>query len=625
MTSRSVLGRPPAALAAVLLQTTVAYAAQHYVSQGIAIDLDVAAPDGMVAGGDIRLSLHLSDAVAGAPLVAAQPAAWLSLNRRGVATDDRVCARKVAAFLGSNPLARPDVDLTGFSLLSLNRDPSITVIDPQSGYNGSRTITEIALNSPGTDWAVGRDPPRIYVAETAARQIAVIDTDHWRRGADIATPDQPGAMRLLGDGRTLWIAAATDGDLVAVDTNSLQELTRLPVGHGAHRLASTDNDRYLLVTNSADGTVTIIDGPALTKVRDIKVGSVVGPVAVSDLAGAIYVATADDIVAIDPARDAPLARIEGVSGATALGIAPDGRWGFVASSTQNKVTIFDTVTNRVVQTITVADLPYEIGFTDTQAYIRRRGSESVTLVPLAPLRADGRTAGLAEFPAGKRPSNEGTATTPLAASMVSAPGEPAMLLASATEHAVHYYHEGMAAPADSFDAFGHQPLAVTIVDRSLRQTAPGTYSAAARLPGPGTYDVIVLLDSPRIAHCFAMDVAARPGDASGALVFQPIVLPRVVSAGSPVTLSFRVMQRPGRPTPQPVALTALAVLSPGSWFERVPMTQATDGSWRLEFIPPRAGVYLLAFEAPSLGVSVNASQHFAIEAKEPGAFQAPRD
>jgi hypothetical protein len=122
-----------------------------------------------------------------------------------------------------------------------------------------------------------------------------------------------------------------------------------------------------------------------------------------------------------------------------------------------------------------------------------------------------------------------------------------------------------------------------------------------------------------------MDVAARPGDAVGTLVFQPVVVPRVVPAGSPVALSFRMMQRPAQPTSQPVAVTALAVLAPGSWFERVPMTQATDGSWRLEFTPPRAGVYLLAFEAPSLGVNVNTSQHFAIEARDPGALQAPRE
>jgi len=624
MTLSDVAGLWRVALLFVLAQTTAASAGQRYVSQGIAIDLEVAAPDGMVAGKDVRLSLHLSDAVTSIPLVAAKPAAWLSLNRRGVPTNDLVCTRKVAAFLGSNPLARPDVDLTGFSLLTMNRDPSITVIDPQSGYNGSRTITEIALDSPGTDWAVGLDPPRLYVVETAARRVAVVNTDRWRRIGDIATPEPPGAVRLLGDGRMLWIAPATDGDLIGVDTNILKEVARIPLGHGAHRLASTGNDRTLLITNSDDGIVTIAGGPGLTESRDIKLGSTTGPVAVSELAGAIYVATTDAVVAIDPARDTPHARIEGMSGVTALGIAPDGRWGFAANSSQNQVTIFDTVTNRVVQTITVPDSPYEIGFTDTQAYIRRHGSESVTLIPLAPLRADGATTGLAEFPAGKKPRDSSVGATLLAASMVSAPGEPAMLLASSAEHAVHYYHEGMAAPADSFDSFGHQPLAVTIVDRGLRQTSRGTYSTAARLPYPGTYDVIVLLDSPRIAHCFVMEVAARTGDAVGMVAFQPIALPRVVAAGSPVTLSFRMVQGSAKPTPQPVAITALAVLAPGSWFERIPMTQAADGSWRLDFTPPRAGVYLLAFEAPPLGVNVNTSQHFAIEAKE-RALKAPRE
>jgi YVTN family beta-propeller protein len=612
-------------VAALLAQVAGAHTAQRFVGQGIAVDLDLAAPDGMTAGSDIRLSLQLSDAVTGTPLAAAKPAAWLSLNRRGVATDDRVCARKVAAFLGSNPLARPDVDLTGFSLLTMNRDPSITVIDPQSGYNGSRTIAEIALDSPGTDWAVGADPPRLYVLQPTARRVAVVDTNRWQRIGTIATQDPPGAVQLSRDGRTLWIAAATDGVLLAVDTTSLQEIARLPLGRGAHRLARTGNGRFLLVTNSNDDTVTIIDARGIAQARTIKVGAAPSPIAVSDLAGAIYVAAADAIIAIDPTRDMPPARIEGVSDVGALGIAPDGRWGFAASSTRNQVTIFDTVTNRVTQTITVADTPYEIGFTDTQAYIRRRGSESVTLIPLVPLRADGKTAGVAEVPAGKMPSDQGADTTALAASMVSPPGEAAMLLASPAEHAVHYYHEGMAAPADSFDAFGHQPLAVTIVDRSLRQTAPGTYSAATRLPRPGTYDVIVLLDSPRIAHCFAMDVAARPGDAAGMFAFQPITLPREVAAGRPVTLSFRVVQRSAQPVTQPVVVTALAILAPGSWFERIPMTQATNGDWRLEFTPPRAGVYLLAFDAPSLGMNVNDSRHFAIEAKEPRADSDPRE
>ena len=201
-----------------------------------------------------------------------------------------------------------------------------------------------------------------------------------------------------------------------------------------------------------------------------------------------------------------------------------------------------------------------------------------------------------------------------------------MLLASPLEHAIHYYHEGMAAPADSFDDLGRQPVAVTVVDRNLRQTERGTYSAIARLPRAGVYDLTLLLDSPRVAHCFALDAATGPGANPAAATLQPLTLPSRVSAASPVMLEFR----PTRPPSQlaaatPTVATALVVLSPGSWFESVPIVQADDGTWRLQFIPPSAGIYLLAFDAPGFGLDTQSGPHFTIEATEPVAREAAHD
>jgi hypothetical protein len=202
--------------------------------------------------------------------------------------------------------------------------------------------------------------------------------------------------------------------------------------------------------------------------------------------------------------------------------------------------------------------------------------------------------------------------------MVAVPGEASMLLASPAEHAIHYYHEGMAAPTDSFDDLGHQPVALGIVDRSLRQSERGTYSTIARLPQPGVYDLTLLLDSPRVAHCFALDAAAGFGVNASATRLDPVTLPQTVAVGSTVALAFRAT----RPSAQPVSAksavaTALVILSPGSWYKRVPMVLADDGTWRLEFIPPRAGAYLLAFDAPDLGLDVDSGPHFALEAVGP--------
>lgn len=49
-------------------------------------------------------------------------------------------------------------------------------------------------------------------------------------------------------------------ELIVVDTRSLQVLGSLPVGSGAHRLAVDPATHRVFVTNSSDGTVTVVQG-----------------------------------------------------------------------------------------------------------------------------------------------------------------------------------------------------------------------------------------------------------------------------------------------------------------------------------------------------------------------------
>ena len=44
-----------------------------------------------------------------------------------------------------------------------------------------------------------------------------------------------------------------------------------------------------------------------------------------------------------------------------------------------------------------------------------------------------------------------------------------MLVANAADQAVYYYREGMAAPMGTFKTYSCEPLAVMVVDRSLRE------------------------------------------------------------------------------------------------------------------------------------------------------------
>jgi YVTN family beta-propeller protein len=589
-------------------------AAQRFQAQGIAVDLTVKAPEGKFqAGSDVRLALHFSDAATAAPLAAASPAAWLSLRRPGEAADDAKCARKVGAFVSGSPIERPDADLTGFAVLALNRDPSLTVIDPQSGYGGSRVLALLPLDSPGTDWVVSQDPPRAYVAEPGAGKIAAIDLDRWRRRAT-ADATAPGGLLLL-PGQGLWAADAAGVTLL--DADDLAVRARIPTGAGLHRLAASADGKRLFVTNGDDGTVSVVDTAARAVVQRLAVGPAPVAIATSALSGFAYVADAAGIAVLDPARTEPVGRIATPAGLVSLVLAPGGRWGFAADPGRDRVVIFDTVTGRALQELPVADGPAEIAFTQTEAYIRRRGSEAVTLVPLATLNEDGRPAGLADFPAGERPF-PAAAVVP-AASMMSAPGEASMLLASPNERTVHFYHEGMAAPEGSFDDAGRQPTAVAVLDRSLHQISPGTYAGPARLPQAGQYDVAVLLDAPRLVHCFTLDVVPADGVLAGrALTIEPVSLPRRVPAGDRLAIRFHAVDPATRAVRKDVAaVTAQAVLAPGTWHRRYALAHGPDDTWLLDFTPPEPGIYQLSFEAPAAGLSMGGGANFSFEATGP--------
>ena len=282
-----------AGLGAFLAQGGAALADQRFVEQGVAMDVTTEPLGGTRTGQDLRLTVRLSDAASGTPLAGANPAAWLSLNRRGSPPTEPICRREVAAYLGGNPFVRPDVDLTGFILAVINRDPTVTVLDPQGGFGGSRMLAMLRLESPGVDVAVGVKPPRLYVTEPAARRLEVIDTERWQQPVSVALADPPAAVLLQHDGLRLWVAAARDGAVTAMATNDLAVAARIPVGGGAHLLAMTGDDHRLLVTNQAEGSVTAIDPQGLAVVATVSVGAAPRAMAMSALAGLAYVAVAN--------------------------------------------------------------------------------------------------------------------------------------------------------------------------------------------------------------------------------------------------------------------------------------------------------------------------------------------
>jgi hypothetical protein len=287
---------------------------------------------------------------------------------------------------------------------------------------------------------------------------------------------------------------------------------------------------------------------------------------------------------------------------------------------ENTASAFDAATNRLIQRFEVEPKPDQVSFTAGYAYIRSLKSDHISLIPIGGLEK-GASVQVVRIPAGQA-SPEKSGPGAMASAIVPAPEGGAALIANPTDKTIYYYTEGMAAPMGSFQNYKREPRAVTIVDRSIRQTRPGVYSANVRLPeSGGDYDIPFLLDSPRVIYCFDLRVAPNPEYArknSGyPLQVKFLISDTRIPVKQEVKLRFKLLDpqtKQARVGLKDVGV--LTFLAAGSWQERQWANQVEDGIYEIAFVPPEHGIYYVFIECPSLKVKLNELPYMILDGRE---------
>lgn len=596
-------------------------ATQRFVQDGIALELSVAPSDpresALREGGRARVSLRFTDA-AGTPLNGLYPAAWLDRLPPGGQADPDACRKKTQGFLGGSLLSRPEVDLNTYYVLSLNEDATISVVDPLFGYGNSKLLAMVFLRSPGEDWALTPDGARLFVSLPGADRIAVVETADWKVVTEIEVR-KPRRLVLQPDGALLWVGR--EGGVTAIATRALRPVGEVSTGRGVNDLAVSQDSRFLFAGNDGDGTVSVIDTGALKKIADVEAGA--GPLSLdwSEPSQAAWVASADGTIsAVRPDSAKPAARVRTGPGLGRLRFAPGGRLAFIPHPAKNAVHILDAARGRIVQTADVEAGPDQVTFSEELAYVRHQGSATVLMIPLKEVGIEGRPVPLVDFPGGEHPPGR-LAVPTLADGIVRAPGDAAVLVANPEDEAIYFYKEGMAAPMGHFPAYGKHPRAVQVVDRSLRETAPGVYETGIQLGRAGTYDVAVLVGSPKILHCFPLTVVEDPnlaGRKREALNVEYLA-DREVRVGDEVAVRLKITDPDGgRPKTGLRDVRVLTFLSPGQRQQRQVAREIGDGLYEVRFRVAEEGVWYVFVEVASAGVSFQASPSFTVRAT-PGA------
>lgn len=602
--------------------------AQKLVEQGVAIEFTVepssATAKTVKAGEDANIKFKVTDTTTGTPIKGLNLSAWLTLRAGAKPTDGQQCRQKIQSYLTGSMRARPDVDLNSYYILALNKSADISVIDPLLGFGGSKLLTLVMMKSPGEDWVLTNDREKLFVTLPLINQVAVIETRSWKVANYIDTGVKPTSITLQPDQKYVWIGheggQPAGSGVTVIDTGTLKVAAQIVTGAGRHEIVVSSDNRFAFVSNRESKTVSIIDVQKLTRLNDVKVGPSPVSLVLSELSKAIYaVSETDGFVTVLDAQGKLLTRIKVRPGSRVLRFAPGGRYGFVLNTRESLVSIFDAASNRVVHEVKVGKDPDQIMFSNTFAFIRSLGTESVNMIRLATI---GSEVDITEFPGGQGLPGEGS--TPVRAdSIVLAPEGNSVILANPVDKVIYYYSEGMAAPMGNFQNYRREPLAVLIVDRSLRETKPGIYSTTMKLPASGRYDVAFLTDSPRIAHCF--ETAADPNpllkeESPVALRIEHQSREVQLQVGQNFPLRFKLIEsKTNKAKDELKDVRVLTFLGPGTWQRRDIAKPLGDGMYEVTLNVPETGVYMVYVESASMGVryrDMPALMLYAVEEKK---------
>lgn len=580
--------------------------------RGINVELSVS---GAAEGEPAGFRVALTDQTTGNAVAGAYPNVWMLPHKAADIDESKRCSAAVAALLTGGLASPAALDLNVYYVVALNTDGTITVVDPHFSYGGSQLLGMLQLDGAGYDWALGAGDNRLFVSVPKTNRVAVVDTVRWKLLAAIDAGPNPRRVLAADDGRTIWMA--TERGVSAIDAASMKVVATVAAGRGAHDLALLDN--VLVVTNRGDGSATLVDTRARTALATLPAGPSPISVAVSPLSAMAYVAGSDGTIAVlDPKRRKAIATLAAKPGLTQIRMAPGGRHAFVANPAADVVQIVDTASNAVIQTAAIDAGPFDVNFSDSLAYVRRLRSETVQMIPLAGIGAEGAQVPAIDFPAGERPFGKVPSDT-AAAGIAGAPGESAVIIANPADKHVYYYKEGMAAPIGHFSNYGHAAHAVLVLDRSMKESR-GAYATTAVLPAAGDYDVAVFVNQPRVVSCFRMSVAESPALAARKLgapvVIEHLLADPIIPTDRATRLAFRLKdpstQKPREDLPD---ATVLIIQGGGSWFDRQPLPQRERGVYAIDFTPPAAGVYYVYVGCPSIGLKTSNPQYLTIEAR----------
>jgi YVTN family beta-propeller protein len=586
---------------------------QRFETGGVALEISLQPPS---TNGNAIFTLRISDARSGEPLSNLHPKAWIVPRKKEKASEEG-CRETIRAKLSGRLGANNDIDLNSYRLLTLNQDKSITIINPLLRFGRTKLESIIELPGVGADWALAPNRRTLFVTMPELAEVAVVDLVERKVLTTVPTGGKPRRIKLTPDGRQVWITVDELPRAVAIDVLTYRGVAVVPIGKGLHNIAMSADGRYAAITNSASDTVSVIDLKTMKRLSDMPAGQTPVAIAYSPAAKLFYTADLNGgtVSAIDPEAQKTVAVIPAKRGVVGIGFSPDGRFAVLVNQIESTASVLDSAINTITAEATVGTEPDQVAFTERYAYVRSLASDKFTLFDLSEIRK-GNLSGVV-IPAGRLAPNAAPDHLGVAAMIAPTPEGNSAMIANPADRMIYYYTEGLMAPMGTFDNYKRTPLALMILDNSLAETIAGVYSVQVKVPPSGDFDVPILIDQPRIAHCFPITLESRkPAPPSHALAIEYLFDNQVYKAGDPVKLRFKILDAATRaPLGGLRDVRALVMQPPDGWQQRQWAVEVEHGVYEVTQIFPRPGGYQVLVSVESRGADLTKLPRIKVEVK----------
>lgn len=537
-------------------------------------------------GQAVRLSVELTDGVTGRAPRGLDLFAWVRRRDRGNSS----CTEAARAFRATRRIPADAVDLNGTLVVALNRDASLGVIDPKLNLYSSNMIAAHKFATMPRAMAVDRAAMRVLLIADDGPGLETLDLVTGRVGR-IET-GVPGARSLaVGADGIIWIGDREGGLSRLSPTGKLQE--RVDLGGGPVRIVprqDPQDDR--IGAHTAGGALFLAEAATGRVLMRQQVGR--------RIADAVFLGRGTALVQIEGLGEAEIRYADAPGRVITLPVAlpferlaagPSPRVAVAYSPGNPVLALIDVALGRVVQPIALNQATVsEVAFTDNAVFLLSHDGGFVGAIDIATV-ALGKPATIRHVNLGAR-----TARPPSGAALI-VPLFPApMVMAVEPENQTGWIIGEVASsvempPMDTTRLRGGVPHRVAVVDRSLREVAPGRFEATWAFP-PGGHELVLTTGIAGLSACLPFEVEG-PGAERGIRPVRLLAEPAgPLVAGRDVTLHLALQDLKG----DRVGVTELPLLVPSlrsGWRQRVMARADAQGRLSMTMRFPHPGSFAL--------------------------------